>query len=181
MATTTPDNLFSPDSIGMFGQFVSDLAAMQASVQVALNALSMRSYKWANSSERNAQTGMTEGDLGFQKDTLVTYVYSGGAWRNIVQLPSSMPFAQAAGTVAPITVPAGAEVHTTVTFPSGRFTVAPIVMVTGLGAARDISFFADSVTSTNFVLSRGSVYTTARASQGASWYAVQMLSGAAAG
>lgn len=38
------------------------------------------SYRWNNSTERAAQTGMRADDRGYQIDTGVTYRYSGSAW-----------------------------------------------------------------------------------------------------
>lgn len=40
----------------------------------------IRSFKWANAAARNAQTGMTEGDIGDQADTNEVWRYSGSAW-----------------------------------------------------------------------------------------------------
>lgn len=38
-------------------------------------------YSWADSIERAAQTGMSEGDLGIQQDTREVYRYDGAAWQ----------------------------------------------------------------------------------------------------
>lgn len=38
-------------------------------------------YRWADSTARNAQTGMVAGDLGYQTDTGVVYRYDGSAWK----------------------------------------------------------------------------------------------------
>jgi len=38
-----------------------------------------------------------------------------------------IPYAQSAGTLASTTIPANSQVDTTVTFPSGKFSVAPVV------------------------------------------------------
>lgn len=43
----------------------------------------IQTYKWANQAARLAQTGMTEGDIGDQQDTDVTYRYSGAAWQAV--------------------------------------------------------------------------------------------------
>ncbi|WP_291378857.1 hypothetical protein [Demequina sp.] len=37
-------------------------------------------YVWADDADRTAATGMTSGDLGFQVDTDVEYLYSGTTW-----------------------------------------------------------------------------------------------------
>lgn len=43
----------------------------------------IKTYKWADQAARNAQTGMTEGDIGDQLDTDRIYRYSGTAWVDI--------------------------------------------------------------------------------------------------
>lgn len=40
----------------------------------------IRSFKWADAAARNAQTGMSEGDIGDQADTNTTYRYDGTQW-----------------------------------------------------------------------------------------------------
>ena len=39
-----------------------------------------KNFKWANTAAKTAQTGMTEGDIGYQLDTNVQYTYDGAAW-----------------------------------------------------------------------------------------------------
>lgn len=61
-------------------------SALQAdSVDDALVAVtgerSILTYRWANSAERSAQTGMQRGDLGIQGDNGIEYRYSGTTWR----------------------------------------------------------------------------------------------------
>lgn len=41
----------------------------------------IRTFKWANAAARTAQTGMSEGDVGHQIDTRVTYLYTSSAWK----------------------------------------------------------------------------------------------------
>lgn len=43
----------------------------------------IHTFKWANAAARNAQTGMSEGDIGDQLDTDRIYRYSGTAWVDI--------------------------------------------------------------------------------------------------
>lgn len=41
----------------------------------------MAEYFWTDFTERNAQTGMKAGDIGFQADNQISYRYNGSAWR----------------------------------------------------------------------------------------------------
>ena len=43
----------------------------------------IKTYKWANTAARNAQAGMTEGDVGDQADSNQRFRYSGSAWVDI--------------------------------------------------------------------------------------------------
>lgn len=40
----------------------------------------IHSYKWADEGEQNGQTGMSDGDVGYRKDTRDNYEYRDGAW-----------------------------------------------------------------------------------------------------
>jgi len=79
MANTSPDGLWSPDASDPL--ILRTLTAeMQASTQVALDKRQLSTFRWANSAARGSQTGMTNGDEGFQGDTGATYKYLGGVW-----------------------------------------------------------------------------------------------------
>lgn len=84
MPTTSPDNIYYADtSTSMSAEAIS--AAEATSVQAALNAKinntrQIQSFVWANAAARTAQTGMNEGDWGFQQDTDVTYRYANATW-----------------------------------------------------------------------------------------------------
>lgn len=84
MPTTSPDNIYYADgSTPMSAEAIS--AAEATSVQAALNAKinntrQIQSFVWANAAARNAQTGMTEGDVGYQLDNNTNYLYTGTAW-----------------------------------------------------------------------------------------------------
>jgi hypothetical protein len=92
---------------------------------------------------------------------------------------ASEPYAQAAGSWTPPNQAAGNTSTQHVTFPAGRFTVAPLVTVAA-GSSR-LTIAAASITSTGFDL-QSSNWTSA-ASTGApiSWHAVQMTSTSASG
>lgn len=138
MATTSPDNLWSPDA-GDDYALTTDTAAMQDTVQAALTALR--------------------------------------AW---VSSRPGIPVATSQGTVSSRAVPSQGSVTVAVTFPAGRFTVPPIVVTGTTGNARDVTVSHDSVTTTGFNLYLGSLSTVSR-TFGATWRAMQMTTGAAAG
>ena len=84
MPTTSPDNIYYADgSTPMSAETIS--AAEATSVQEALNAKindtrQIQTFVWADTAARNAQTGMTEGDFGYQLDNDLTYRYTGSIW-----------------------------------------------------------------------------------------------------
>lgn len=79
MPTTSPDSIYYAD--GTTPASLADItAAMATSVQNALNLREGHSFSWANSAGRSAQTGMAAGDIGYQIDTDVFYIYTGAAW-----------------------------------------------------------------------------------------------------
>lgn len=75
MATTSPDNLFSPDGPNAYNLTV-DLAAMQSSVQTALNGFKVRG---GTTTQRNAYTA-TAGDYWSDTTTGYLYKWSGSVW-----------------------------------------------------------------------------------------------------
>lgn len=77
--TTTPDNIYVLESSDP-DEPLAWQPAMATSVQNALNSHAIRTFKWANATERSAQTGMTEGDYGDQADNATLYRYDGAAW-----------------------------------------------------------------------------------------------------
>lgn len=99
-----------------------------------------------------------------------------------------VPFAMAAGTVslAGTSVASGGAVNVAITFPTGRFSVAPHVMATVNGAPSGSAFVVVrvlSVTATGaniYLYNAGSAAAT-WASFPISWVATQMTSGAASG
>lgn len=80
MPTTSPDNLYYADNTTP-ASLATITNTMANSVQDALDSRQARSYVWANSTARGAQTGMSTGDIGYQSDTEVYYRYSGAAWK----------------------------------------------------------------------------------------------------
>ena len=108
MPTTSPDGIYFADgATAMSAESIS--AAEATSVQNALDSLihdsrQLQAYDWANSAARTAQTGMTEGALGYQRDTDTYYTYDGSAWETLI--PSSdavIPNSVTNGSFDPIT------------------------------------------------------------------------------
>jgi len=110
------------------------------------------------------------------------YRWSGSAWRQVFGDDSGSPFAMAAGR-SQVVVPASSGASVTVTMPSGRFSVAPIITVS-LGSdpeymsSRTLSVYSKTATSFVAALSNSTV---AQVTVDFEWTAVQMDTGAAAG
>lgn len=79
MATTSPDNIWTPDSGDDYALTV-DLAAMADTVQDAISA--NRGYRVGSNSDRLSLTGgqLFEGLHFWATDTKIEWVYSGGSW-----------------------------------------------------------------------------------------------------
>lgn len=116
MVTTSPDNIWSPDS-GDDYALTTDLAGMADTVQDAITA--NRVGRIGTNAQRLALTGtdLFEGLTFRTTDTRRDWVYTGGAW-----VQRMAPFAVAGGVA---TVGTGV---TTISFPSGVFTRAPEVL-----------------------------------------------------
>lgn len=102
------------------------------------------------------------------------YVWSGSAWIQTSSTKGFRPFAEASGVGTNIAGNFGA-----VTFPTGRFTVAPLVFLQILGGA--VAFpLITGVTATGF--SGGAFSSGGSAVAGSwNWHAIQMTTTAAAG
>lgn len=88
MPTTSPDSIYYAD--GTTPASLADItSAIATSVQNALNFREGHSFSWANSGGRTAQTGMTTGDIGYQVDTDVFYIYTGSAWTIWAKQPTT--------------------------------------------------------------------------------------------
>lgn len=87
-AYTSPDNIQYPVSTDQVAPLETVFANLAQSTQNALtsvgdqvnNQLQIHTFRWANATERAAQTGMQAGDKGYQVDTATEYVYTGSAW-----------------------------------------------------------------------------------------------------
>lgn len=82
MATTSPDNIWYPTGTDDVGDLKGDFAQLASSVQTAITNTkpATKSYKWANAAARTSQTGMTEGDTGYQLDNDRLWIYTGAIW-----------------------------------------------------------------------------------------------------
>ena len=49
----------------------------------------IQTFVWADNAARTAQTGMTAGDEGYQRDTKVAYRYDGAAWDEVYNTEDS--------------------------------------------------------------------------------------------
>ena len=64
-----------------FNVLVDAVNANETAISDATDARQIQTFRWADSTERAAQTGMQAGDIGYQIDTTVLYRYNGSAWR----------------------------------------------------------------------------------------------------
>lgn len=90
-ANTSPDNIEYPVSTDPVAPLETVFANMASSVQDAFdgfridwnnfeNNRAIQTFRWADATARNAQTGMVAGDVGYQVDTGVQYRYIGAVW-----------------------------------------------------------------------------------------------------
>lgn len=77
--TTTPDGI----AFLQTGDTVTPSAessAQATTIQAAFSQRQIHTFSWVNPAARIAQTGMIEGDTGYQADTDTYYYYNGSAW-----------------------------------------------------------------------------------------------------
>lgn len=79
-ANTTPDGIVYPVSTDQVSPLETVFANMANSIQTAFNTRGTYNYRWANAAARTAQTGMRNGDYGFQIDTNAQYRYMLSNW-----------------------------------------------------------------------------------------------------
>lgn len=162
MATTSPDNIWSPDSGDDYALTV-DLAAMADTAQDAITA--NRVARIGTDAERLALSGgaLFEGLTFRTTDTRYDWVYTGGVW-----VRRMAPFGFAAGVN---TTPATG--YRQVSFPSGLFTSPPRVTASGgsqslVGVPRIVN-----ITTSGFELGIWSLGGTQIAGTGVNWIAIQ--------
>ena len=118
MAVTSPDNLWSPDSTDPYN-LVPDLAAMQDTVQDALNTV--KTYQPLTNAQRLALAGadLFEGRIVYTTDTNALWKYNGSAWELFGFGPFKSTQTQASG--------------------SGTVTAASMAALTGISASQAIT------------------------------------------
>lgn len=87
-----------------FNVLVDGINAVETAVDDLEDARAIQTFRWADATERNAQTGMQAGDVGYQVDTSVYYRYLGGSWvRNAGILASGTITAQSSFNIDGLT------------------------------------------------------------------------------
>jgi hypothetical protein len=116
--TTSPDGIYYPDA-ATSAAFEAALAQLAGSVQDAFDSSredrQLQTFDWANSSERASQTGMTEGAIGYQRDTDVYYTYTGTIWAPLITPGGLVPIVptSVAGTGVSVNTTTGLVTFTT--------------------------------------------------------------------
>ncbi|WXW92759.1 minor tail protein [Microbacterium phage TukTuk] len=124
----------------------------------------------ASETAQGASERATQAEVNTGTDT--TRYVSPATLRN----DANLPYAMAAGTAAGV-----ASGDVTVTFPAGRFTVAPRLSVTNRKAGAALVPIVNSLTATSFTVRWFNIQPVAQESNTFDWQAVQMTSGAASG
>lgn len=172
MATTSPDNIWTPDA-GDDYALTTDLAATADTVQDAISRVrSENGYRTdLTDAQRIALTGsdLFEGLTVWTKDTRVRWIYTQSAWTRV--LPGQA-YRMAAGSGTTDGTGAGS-----VQLPAGRFNVTPIISITGT-SARFSAITSKSATSFGVILTNSS---GAGVVGNFDWQAVQMTPTTAAG
>lgn len=88
MPTTSPDNIYYADGTTP-ASIATITASMATSVQNALNVRETKSYSWADATAKAAQTGMANGEIGFQIDNATYYIYNGSGWATWAKQPTA--------------------------------------------------------------------------------------------
>lgn len=133
MGATTPDGIAYLVSGSPINP-VSESAQQASTVQAALAKRSAYSYTWANAAGRTGQSGMREGDTGYQQDTDQPYWYFGSTfgWCPVlVGHPSFGGGRVLSGSVLVTPTGSGSSFvgHADITLPIGFFNSAPTVQV----------------------------------------------------
>lgn len=73
----------------------------------------LKTYKWADQTQQNAESGMTEGSIGYRTDTDIYYTYTGSAWTYLISRAIPVPVTLASGVTAASATAyrTGSEVH----------------------------------------------------------------------
>jgi hypothetical protein len=120
----------------------------------------------------------------YESDTKNQYLWDGTAWQ-LTGKVGAQPYAMAAGTVS-LNMSAVSNVNMSVTFPTSRFSVAPIVMAThdtaGAGTnAIILRAFSISTTGCSINAATYDLHTVTISGETVAWQAIQMTTTTAAG
>lgn len=174
MATTSPDNIWSPDSGDDFKPTI-DLPAMADSIQDAFLA-NTHHFIGTTTQREAAESSASAGQMWWDTTLSRMFVHNGATWKYMWK-ENATPHAIAAGTAS-----VSASGTTTVNFPAGRFSVAPIVQANHVAAGGivAVTYLAPQPTSTQFSVRLYSL-SGAQVSGSIYWMAVQMTASTAAG
>jgi hypothetical protein len=139
MPVTTPDSIFYRNTATP-AALETESATQASSIQAALTSRGQHRYRWADTAARNAQTGMSIDDHGYQIDTGATYRYNGSAWKEQSYyerfqadgLNSVRNVIQQSG-IGKITGAGTGDASEAVTFPTA-FSSVPVVVASFTGA-----------------------------------------------
>ena len=160
----------APD-LGVDEELLADYSALVGNRKVGTTA------------QRLAATGVDVWDGLLWGDTTdrADYKYTSGGWKVAGGIPGGVPFAMAAGTTQPRAASPGSSSITDITFPTGRFSTAPLVVATNAGAVDASGFITvQNITATGCRLVHVVPGSSAQI-MAANWIATQMTPTAAAG
>jgi hypothetical protein len=121
----------------------------------------------------------SQGMVTYLDDTDAIEAYDGTNW--VRKVPKVSPFAYSAGNLANTSLAQNGSANTTVTFPAGRFTQAPIIVANAAGeVAAQVVGYAAIPTTTSFILVRFNFYAGTQ-NVSATWIAIQMTSASGSG
>lgn len=165
MPTTSPDSIYYADGTTP-ASIATITAAMATSVQNALNVRETKSYVWPDEAARDAQTGMVNGQIGYQTDSETYYIYS-GSWliwakapesysptiTNFVNSSNDFIYSVAGGVVSisGYAICSGAVGEITISLPND-FSVNPSLLPTSNAVLIGVGGVDDSSTANNFPL-----------------------------
>lgn len=139
MSATTPDGISYLVSGSPINP-VSESAQQASSIQAALGKRTLYSYTWANAQGRTSQTGMREGDTGYQQDIDQPYWYFGSTfgWCPVLIGHQSYGGGRCISSqilVTPTGTTGAYSGQASVTFPVGYFNSTPTVQVSAYSAS----------------------------------------------
>lgn len=140
-ANTSPDNIEYPVSTDPVAPLETVFANMANSVQDAFDGFrvdwndfednrAIQTFRWADATERAAQTGMQAGDIGYQIDTKIWYRYVNSVW-----VPWESDWITYTPTLSGVTLGVGGSVTAKYKYTAGRVLVSVLIQLGSSGAA----------------------------------------------